>query len=231
MVYLLLTSIVVMFTIQSALVYGFWWAGDIARSSEELDSALLYYELSGPFSDGGVGLASNPNVDIVMSKIHESRGDFLKAERLLWRVDGRVGPDAHATMLLGQVMQMNHAHQEIEAFYANRLEKNQRWELVWEDYVAWLKREGQNEHAIQMSRTAVSINPDAGRLRLQNALTEMQHGDAEISVAFFMQETKVHPNNPNAWHMLARSLSAAGRSVEAREAAAKASSLQNLQSP
>ena len=231
MVYLLLTSIVVMFTIQSALVYGFWWAGDIARSSEDLDSALLYYKLSGPFSDGGVGLASNPNVDIVMSKIHESRGEFLKAERLLWRVDGRVGPDAHATMLLGQVMQMNHAHQEIEAFYANRLENNQRWELVWEDYVAWLKREGQNEHAIQMSRTAVSINPDAGRLRLQNALTEMQHGDAEISVAFFMQETKVHPNNPNAWHMLARSLSAAGRSVEAREAAAKASSLQNLQSP
>jgi predicted Zn-dependent protease len=134
-------------------------------------------------------------------------------------------------MLLGQVMQMNHAHQEIDAFYANRLEKNQHWELVWEDYVAWLKREGQYEQAILISRNAVSINPDAGRLRLQNALTEMQHGDAEISVLFFRQETEVHPNNPNAWYMLARSLSAAGRSEEAREAAAKASSLQHQLNP
>ena len=99
--------------------------------------------------DGGVGLASNPNVDIIMSKIHESRGEFLEAERLLWRVDWRVRPDAHATMLLGQIMQMNHAHQEIDSFYANRLESNQRWELVWEDYVAWLKREERYEKAIQ----------------------------------------------------------------------------------
>ena len=66
---------------------------------------------------------------------------------------------------------------------------------------------------------------------MQNALTEMQHGDAEISVLFFRQETEVHPNNPYELYMLARSLSAAGRSEEAREAAAKASSLQQQLNP
>ena len=130
-------------------------------------------------------------------------------------------------MLLGQIMQMNHAHQEIDSFYANRLESNQRWELVWEDYVAWLKREELYEKAIQLSRNAIAINPNADRLRLQNALTEMQHGEVEISVAFFTQETVEHPKNPNAWQMLARSLSAAGRPEEAREATTKAASLRN----
>jgi predicted Zn-dependent protease len=226
-----ITSIVLLFTAQSAAVYVLKKAAYSAQLNGNLDAALKYYKLSGPISDGGLGLTSSPNVDIVMSKIHESRGEFMKAERLLWRVDGRVGPDAHATMLLGQVMQMNHAHQEIDAFYANRLEKNQTWELVWEDYVAWLKREGQFEQAILMSRNAVSINPDAGRLRLQNALTEMQHGDVEISIAFFAQEAEAHPNNPNAWHMLARSLNAGGRLDEAREAAAKAAALQTQQNP
>ena len=128
-------------------------------------------------------------------------------------------------------MQMNHANQEIVAFYSNRLEENQHWGLVWEDFVAWLKRDGQYENAIQVSRNAVAINPDAGRLLLQNALTEMQHGDVEVSIAYFTRETEIHPENPNAWHMLARSLSADGRSEEAREAAAKASSLQNQLNP
>lgn len=226
-VYLLLTSIVVLFTTHSAVVYGFRWAGDIARSSENMDGALRYYKLSGPISDGGVGLASNPNVDIDMAKIHERRGEFLEAERLLWRVDKRVGSDAHVSMLLGQIMQTNHARQEIDSFYANRLEENQHWELVWEDYVAWLKREGLYENAIQISRNALAFNPGAGRLRLQNALTEMQHGDVDISIVYFTQETELHPENPNAWFMLARSLSAAGRTEEAREVAAKANLLQN----
>jgi len=31
------------------------------------------------------------------------------------------------SMLLGQIMQMNHARQEIDSFYANRLEENQDW--------------------------------------------------------------------------------------------------------
>jgi Flp pilus assembly protein TadD len=229
--YLTLTAIVLLFTTQSAAVFGFGMAGYFAQLNENEIDALLYYKLSGPISDGGIGLASNPNVDREMSKIHERRGEFSKAERLLWRVDRRVGPDAHATMLLGQVMQMNRAQQEIDAFYAYRLENNQRWELVWEDYVAWLKREGQYEKAIQMSRIAISINPDAGRLGLQNALTEMQHGDVEISVAFFTQETKRLPDNPNSWMLLARSLSAAGRTEEAREAATKASLLQNQLRP
>lgn len=230
-VYLLIASIVVLFTAQSAVVYGYWWAGDIARTNEDLDGALRYYKLSGPISDGGVGLASNPNVDIIMSKIHESRGEFLEAERLMWRVDQRVGPDAHASMLLGQVMQMNHARQEIDAFYANRLETNPNWSLVWEDYVAWLKREGLYEYAVQISRTAVAINPDANRLRLQNALTEMQYGDIDVAISFFTQETKRLPENPNSWFLLARSLSAAGRTEEAREAAEKATFLQNRGRP
>jgi predicted Zn-dependent protease len=98
---------------------------------------------------------------------------------------------------------------------------------VWEDYVAWLKREGLYENAIQISRNALAINLGAGRLRLQNALIEMQHGDVEVSIAYFTQETEMHPENPNAWFMLARSLSAAGRTEEAREVAAKATLLQN----
>ena len=230
-VYLLITSIVVLFTAQSTVVYGYWWAGDIALSNENMDGALRYYKLSGPISDGGVGLASNPNVDIIMSKIHENHGEFLEAERLLWRADRRVGPDAHVSMLLGQIMQMNHARQEIDAFYATRLQENQDWELVWEDYVAWLKRSELFEKAIQISRHAVAINPDAGRLQLQNALTEMQYGDVEVSIAYFTNETEMHPENPNAWFMLARSLSAGGRLDEAREAAEKATSLQSRMRP
>ena len=231
MVYLLITSIVALFTTHSAAVYGFWWAGDIARSNENIDEALRFYKLSGPIVDGGIGFASNPNVDIVMSKIYESRGDFLEAERLLWRVDDRVSPDALSSMLLGQIMQMNYARQEIRAFYVNRLEKNQNWELVWEDYVAWLKREELYDQAIQASREAIDINPDASRLLLQNALTEMQHGDIEASIRYFRLETEVHPENPNAWLLLARSLSAAGRTEEARMAITKATELQNRVNP
>ena len=114
----------------------------------------------------------------------------------------------------------------------NRLKENQHWKLVWGHYVAWLKRAGLHKQAIDNSREAVAINPDDGRLRLQNALFEMQrHGNVEVSIAYFTLETQKHPENPNAWLMLARALSTAGRTEEANEAVMKATSLQNRMEP
>lgn len=154
-------------TIQSAGVGLFIAAGNAALKRSDTASALSFYQWSGPMTDGGIGFASNPNIDREMSRIHESQGEFVLAERLLRRLGRFVGEDELATMLLGQNLQLHRDPVLVEQFYLTELEANRTWALVWEDYVAWLRREGRREDAVKASTAANNLNPNAHRLQLQ----------------------------------------------------------------
>ena len=224
--FLIIALLVFLFTIQSGLVRTCRALGDVAMANDESEKALGYYQLAGPMSDGGIGFASNPNIDTVMARIHETKGDFQEAQRLLWRVDGKIGPDELSTMLLGQLLQYDQQAQLLDSFYSERLSENENWELVWEDYVGWLKRDGMYERAIAASKVAVIRNPLVVRLQIQLALLEIDFGDVQHAISIAISLTKTHPMDPTSWKLLARSLDKAGDRIGAGEAMRKAAELQ-----
>ena len=163
----LFSVVTLLFVIQSAAVQLLGVAGNSSAKNGNLQRALSYYKLSGPMTDGGVGFASNPNIDRAMSKILEAQGDFQESERLLLRLNNFVGEDQKAMMLLGQNLQLHRETQLVQQFYLDTLEGHNHWTLVWEDYVAWLRRAGRHEEAIDASFAANTLNPNAPRLQLQ----------------------------------------------------------------
>jgi len=164
---LVLSLLTLFFTMQSAAVQLLAVAGTAAAKNGNLNSARSYYKLSGPMTDGGIGFASNPNVDLALSKIHEANGDLQEAERVLRRLNRNVKNDLTATMVLGQNLQLHHEPANVEQFYIETLDANPNWTLIWEDYVAWLRREGRHSDAVQASTKANSLNPNAPRLQMQ----------------------------------------------------------------
>jgi len=90
-----------------------------------------------------------------------------EAERLLRRLNRNVENDQTATMVLGQNLQLHHQPANVEQFYIETLDANPNWTLIWEDYVAWLRREGRHSDAVQASTKANSLNPNAARLQMQ----------------------------------------------------------------
>jgi tetratricopeptide (TPR) repeat protein len=225
--FLLISFCTFLFTMQSSAIGVFRFLGDVAMTNNESEKALGYYKLAGPINDGGVGLVSNPNIDMSMAKIYEKQGQYQEAERLLWRVDGRVDSDERVTMLLGQMMQYHQQSLYIDAFYTGRLEENEQWELVWEDYVGWLKRDGMYEQAIVASKNAVVKNPDAIRLKIQLVLLEIEFGDIENAIAIATKMTKRYPTKPSPWMLLSRALDQSGDYDAAQKAQRKAAEIQN----
>jgi tetratricopeptide (TPR) repeat protein len=224
--FLIIALLVFLFTIQSGLVRICRALGNVAMANDESEKALGYYQLAGPMSDGGIGFASNPNIDTVMARIHETKGEFQEAQRLLWRVDDRIGPEEISTMMLGQLLQYDQQTQLIDSFYSERLVENENWELVWEDYVGWLKRDGMYERAISASKGAVARNQVAIRLQIQLALLEVDFGDVQNAIAIATLMTETHPTESTSWKLLARTLDKAGDQVGAREALHRAAELQ-----
>ncbi|HJN72065.1 MAG TPA: 4Fe-4S binding protein [Phycisphaerales bacterium] len=159
--------LILLFVIQSAAVLLLGVAGNASVKNGDLQRALSYYKLSGPMIDGGIGFASNPNIDLAMSKIYETKGELQESERLLRRLNNFVGEDQRAMMLLGQNLQLHRDPQFVQRFYLDTLKSNEHWTLVWEDYVAWLRRAGRHEEAIDASFAANTFNPRAPRLQLQ----------------------------------------------------------------
>ena len=227
LVFLAVSFLALLFTVQSAAVGSFRFLGDRAKSNEKFDDALYYYKLSGPMTDGGVGIASNPNVDMTMSKIYELQGKYDESERLLRRIDSRVGMDERSTMLLGQIMQYHRQFVTVESFYEERLAEEPTWSLIWEDYVGWLRREGVVKSAIVNSKKSVELNPEAGRLKIQLVLLETEFGDVENAIYVAQQLAEQSPDSPTPWMLLSRALHQAGRLSESREAHLKAASLQS----
>ena len=222
MVFLLTALLCFLFTLQSAMVGTCTYLGNAALANKDVESALWYYRLSGPITDGGIGLSSNPNVDMAMAKIYEKSSDFREAERLLWRIEGHVGDDERVTMLLGQTMQYHKQANELVSFYTARLSEYSQWQLVWEDYVGWLKREGMYEQAISASKEAVTNNPDAIRLQIQLVLLEIEFGDVESAIALSKQMTNSFPKVVAPWMLLSRALDASGDYDAARNAQTEA---------
>jgi len=224
--FLFVALLCLVFTLQSAFVGSFVFMGNVALGENDERRALHYYKLSGPITDGGIGLSSNPNVDMAMAKIHERNSNFLEAERLLWRIDAHVGPDERVTMLLGQMMQHHEQTSELVSFYTTHLDANEQWELVWEDYVGWLKRDGMYEQAISASRDSVYINPNAIRLQIQLVLLEIDFGDVENAVVLATQMTTSFPGVAAPWMLLSRSLDASRNHDASRKAQAEAAKIQ-----
>ncbi|MAI66933.1 MAG: hypothetical protein CMJ26_03530 [Phycisphaerae bacterium] len=222
MVFLLTALLCFLFTLQSAMVGTCTYLGNAALANKDVESALWYYRLSGPITDGGIGLSSNPNVDMAMAKIYEKSSDFREAERLLWRIEDHVGDDERVTMLLGQTMQYHKQANELVSFYTARLSEYSQWQLVWEDYVGWLKREGMYEQAISASKEAVTNNPDAIRLQIQLVLLEIEFGDVESAIALSKQMTNSFPKVVAPWMLLSRALDASGDYDAARNAQTEA---------
>ena len=125
-------------------------------------------------------------------------------------------------MLLGQTMQYHKQANELVSFYTARLSEYSKWQLVWEDYVGWLKREGMYEQAISASKEAVTNNPDAIRLQIQLVLLEIEFGDVESAIALSKQMTNSFPKVVAPWMLLSRALDASGDYDAARNAQTEA---------
>jgi polyferredoxin len=218
-----------LFTLQSTAVRAFWLLGNLEVANNNLDGARSYYKLSGPFSDGGIGFASNPNIDLPLAKVHEDLGEYGEAQRILWRIDKRIPSDERVTMLLGQMMQHNEQTQFINSFYKQRLQDNSDWELIWEDYVGWLKRDGMYSQAIEASKSSIDKNPNAIRLKIQLVLLEIDFGDNENAISIATQMSLDYPNKPSPWMLLSRALDKKGDYEGARKAQSKAAKIQGEQ--
>ena len=229
LMFLLVALFCFLFTFQSVAVGSFRIIGDVAFARNDNEKALRFYKLAGPIQDGGFGLASNPNIDMAMAKIHEQDHNFAEAERLLWRIDARVGSDERSTMVLGQMMQYHAQLEELKAFYSERLSEHGEWKLVWEDYVGWLKREGLYEQAIDASKNAVASNPDAIRLKIQLVLLEIDFGSLENAITLATQMSIDYPSQASPWMLLSRALDKAGDYQGARRAQSRAAEIQGEQ--
>ncbi|MBT7658095.1 MAG: tetratricopeptide repeat protein, partial [Phycisphaerae bacterium] len=223
--FLVFALVVALWTVQSATVQAFHFMGDRAMATNNNDEALWYYSKASSISDGGIALASNPNIDIEVARYFDSEHQFIDSYRLYQRIDARVGQDERSTMLLGQNMQYHAQFVPIDQLYASRLKVNLHWELVWEDYVGWLKREMQFERAIQASHKAVQSNPNAKRLRIQLALLELESGNTSTAVHIAQQLVDEDMQDPVMWRLYARALDSDGRNEKAVFALEKAKQL------
>jgi tetratricopeptide (TPR) repeat protein len=228
-IFVLVSCSMFLFTLQSAAVRAFWVLGNLEVTNNNPERALSYFKLAGPLNDGGIGFASNPNIDLSLAKVHEGLGEYREAQRLLWRVDKRIPSDERVTMLLGQMMQHHQQTQFINSFYKQRLQENQEWELIWEDYVGWLKRDGMYSQAIEASKSSVEKNPNAIRLKIQLVLLEIDFGDIENAISIATQMSLDHPNKPSPWMLLSRALDRIGDREGARKAQRKAAEIQGEQ--
>jgi len=223
--FLVFAIVVALWTVQSATVQAFHFMGDRAMATNNNDEALWYYSKASSISDGGIALASNPNIDMEVARYFDSKHQFIDSYRLYQRIDARVGQDERSTMLLGQNMQYHAQFVPIDQLYASRLKVNLHWELVWEDYVGWLKREMQFERAIQASHKAVQSNPNAKRLRIQLALLELESGNTSTAVHIAKQLVDEDKEDPAMWMLYARALDSDGRNEKAVFALEKAKQL------
>ena len=214
-------------TLHSAVVQTFNHVGDYikARDGNRL-LAIPYYKLASPIGDGGYALFSNPNIDIEIAKHMQDNGDFQEAQRLLERIDYRVGSDEQSTLLIVHNLQSYAQYAELNTFYSERLQRNPHWLLIWEDYVGWLKRDGLFAQALASSKQSVKENPQAKRLRMQLALLEMGYGNTANAVALTQGLTEEFAGDPALWMLHARALDRDNQRDTAREAAQKAQQVQ-----
>ena len=223
----IISLLVTAFFLQSVVVTTFHSFGDRALNKGDVQGAIHYYTLSGPIGDGGVGFLSNPNVDTTLAKLHEQENDFLKSEQLLWRAAERVGRDERVYMLIGQAKQKTGSRMSVDTFYTDSLLENPEWSFVWEDYVAWLKRQQLFDASIAASEHAIAYHPNNPRLILQYGLLMMEFGNPQIAVEIFMQMTEAMPIDPSWWMLLSKAHTIAGNQDAAKEAFERGSLLQN----
>ena len=222
--------LMLLFMLHCATIQSFKFFGDYSLAKKDTTSAMQYYKWASPFEDGGFALASNPNIDIEVANYEKEQLNYREADRLLRRIDGRVGSDEQSTMLIGQNLQNFEQYQPIEKFYVERLEANPDWTLVWEDYVGWLKRDGLYAQALAASNNSVTLNPTATRLRIQLALLEMEFGEPALAVSIMQNILEEIQDDPSMWMLYARALDRAGRREESQQAVEIANQLLLLRS-
>ncbi len=224
--FLALSLCITAFCVQSVAVTGFHTLGDRALGRGEVEKAMDYYTLAGPMGDGGIGLLNNPNIDTTLAKLHQQEENLDEAERLLWRAADRVGRDERMYMLIGQTKQLTGSRISVDSFYSDNLLQNPEWAFVWEDYVAWLKRQQLFDASIAASEHAIAYHPTNPRLILQYGLLQMEFGDPTIAVTIFTQMTEAMPTDPASWMLLSKAHTLAGNQDSAREAFERGSALQ-----
>ena len=229
-VFLFVALLLLIFMLHCAMIQSFKFLGDYSLAKNDTATAMQYYKWASPMKDGGFALASNPNIDIEVANFEKEQLNYKEADRLLRRIDGRVGSDEQSTMLIGQNLQYFEQFQPIEMFYTERLEVNPKWPLVWEDYVGWLKRDGLYERAIVASTNAVTLNPTATRLKIQLALLEMEFGEPPTAVLIMQPIVEEYQGDPSMWMLYARALDRAGRIEESQQAIEIANQLLLLRS-
>ena len=225
--FLALSLVASIFFVQSAAVTLLHTLGDKSLNNGNVEQAAHYYTLSGPLGSGGVGLLSNPNVDTTLAKLHEQQGNLEEAEQLLWRAAERVGRDERVYMLIGQVKQLRSSRMVVDTYYTDSLLNNPEWSLVWEDYIAWLKRQQLFDASIAASEHAIAYHPSNPRLVLQYGLLMMEFGEPAIAVEIFTQMTEAMPNDLTSWMLLSKAHTMAGNQDAAKQAFDRGNSLQN----
>jgi len=226
MVFIFLGLTMFLFLMHSVTIQSLIGLGNYASAKGETNRALSYYKISSPIQDGGIAFASNPNVDRIVARHHDDELQFEEALRLYRRIDARVGQDEVSTMLIGQNLQYHAQFSPIQDHYAKRLELNPHWELVWEDYIGWLKREGSYQDAIAASKVAVKHNPKSKRLRIQWALLESEFGNSEEAVYLASILVQDYVNDPAMWMLLSRTLDKNGQREKSLQAMDQAKKIQ-----
>ena len=123
--------------------------------------------------------------------------------------------------------QLTESRVNIDAYYTDNLFKNPEWALVWEDYVAFLKRQQLFDASIAASKHAIAYHPNNPRLIIQYGLLMMEFGNPQNAVEIFTHMTEVMQNDSSAWMLLSKAHTIAGNQDAAKEAFERGSSLQN----
>jgi tetratricopeptide (TPR) repeat protein len=225
-IFLLIGVLFTVFTIHSTAIQSFKFLGDYAMAKNNTKTAMHFYRLASPISDGGYAIASNPNVDNEVAHYFDSQLRHKDAERFFRRIDRRVGSDEESTTLLGRNLQFHEQFQAIDGLYVSRLTENPKWVFVWEEYIGWLRRDGIYDRAIEMSTVAVQKNPTSKRLRIQLVLLESEFGDQDVAVFNAQTLIENYREDPAMWMLYARALDSAGRRNDAQKAIETANQIQ-----
>ena len=193
------------------------------RSSRALvDRALAVSTIATVIGEGGFGLASNPNVDMALAKLHFVRGEHVESARLVRRVQRRADPSEQVALALARILHADGRDEALARHYDEQLARHPDWMVLWVSAIDWSVGTGHVPGGIARARGAVDANPEALPLLRRLAVLLVQTGSFDEAIAIIRRAIDVAPGDPLAWATLAQVMALHGDLVEADAAIAEA---------
>ncbi len=209
-VYTVLAIAVLLATAHSGAVrateaLGSWHAG---RGHD--DRAMQLYQLAGPLTEGGIGVAGNPRIDLALARLHARRGDAEAVRAALLRAIDRSRPQDALMRQYVAVLQDMGRHEEALAWAHQALDRHPRFVQLRDAVVGTLAAMGDRNAAMQVAEQGLEIDPDALPLIRRLAVLRMEAGDTAGAIELSRRSVELDPANARAHAALALALAEAG---------------------